>query len=432
MSSPLIHNQLNATLRTISHGEGVWLYDTEGRRLLDGSSGAVVVNIGHGRPEVVQAIAEQAARVTYTHRGSYTSEAAEVLAARLTEYTGYAGAWFVNSGAEANEAAMQFALQYFREIGQPERYWFLSHQFGFHGSTLGALSMSGHTRRVILGDLALDFPRLPTPHAFVDAQGLSDAEYSARLLAGAREIIAAEAHRLAAIVVEPVGGATFGATTPPDGYLQGLRALCDEYGVLLITDEVMSGMGRTGKPLAAQHWGVQADLVALGKGLGAGYTPVAATLLSRKILTALENGSGRILGGHTYAGNPLSLATALAVLEVSAREDVDARAAAHGERLTARLAELRERHPIVADTRGIGLLQAVELVRRDDQPLGSVAGAVIAAAIARGLLIYAASGGYNDALMITPPLTITDEELDFMLEALDGALGDVEAALGGA
>jgi len=430
MSSPLIHNQLNADLRTISHAEGVWLYDTDGERLLDGSSGAVVVNIGHAHPEVVRAIAEQAARVTYTHRGSFTSAPAEALAARLTEYTGYAGAWFVNSGAEANEAAMQFALQYFREIGQPERHWFLSHEFGFHGSTLGALSMSGHTRRVVLGDLALDFPRLPTPHAFLDAAGLSDAEYSARLLAGARERIAAEAHRLAAVVIEPVGGATFGATTPPDGYLQGLRALCDEYGVLLITDEVMSGMGRTGKPLAAQHWGVQADIVALGKGLGAGYTPVAATLLSRKVLTALEEGSGRILGGHTYAGNPLSLATALAVLDVSARERVDERAALRGQRLGEGLRELRERHPIVADARGIGLLQAIELVRGDDQPLGSVAAAVIAAAASRGLLIYAASGGYNDALMITPPLTITEEELEFLLEALDGALGDAEAARG--
>src|SRR5690606_35735673 len=188
--------------------------------------------------------------------GSYTSEPAEDLAKKLTSYTGYAGAWFVNSGAEANEAAMQLALQYFREIGQPERYWFLSHEFGFHGSTLGALSMSGHTRRVVLGDLALDFPRLPTPYAFRDAPELSDAEYSARLLAGAREIIASEAHRLAAVVVEPVGGATFGATTPPDGYLQGLRELCDEFGVLLIADEIMCGMGRTGKPLASDHWGV--------------------------------------------------------------------------------------------------------------------------------------------------------------------------------
>ena len=430
MSSPLIHNQLNADLRTISHAEGVWLYDTDGKRYLDGSSGAVVVNIGHSRPEVVAAIAEQASRVTYTHRGAFTSAEADEVARQLTEWTGYAGAWFVNSGAEANEAAMQFALQYFREIGQPQRHWFLSHEFGFHGSTLGSLSLSGHTRRVVLGDLALDFPKLPTPHAFLDGQGLTEAEYATRLLAGAREVIATQADTLAGVFVEPVGGATFGANTPPDGYLQGLRALCDEFGVLLIADEIMSGMGRTGKPLAADHWGVKPDIVSLGKGLGAGYTPVAATLLSRKVLSALEDGSGRILGGHTYAGNPLSLSTALAVFEVSRRERVEELAAASGEVLAARLRELRERHPIIADTRGIGLLQGVELVRRDDQPLGSVAAAVIRAAADRGLIIYAASGGYNDALMITPPLTITADELGFMLEALDGALGDAAAALG--
>jgi len=429
MSSPLIYNVLNSKPRTISRAEGVWLIDTDGRRYLDGSSGAVVVNVGHAVPEIVGAIEEQAAKVTFTHRAVFTSRPAEELAGRLCAATGYAGAWFVNSGSEANEAAIQFALQYFQEIGQPERQWFMSHEFGFHGSTMGSLSMSGHTRRTALGDLAYAFPVLPTPYAYRDAPELSDREYADRLLEGARQQFEEHGHRLAGVFIEPVGGATFGATVPPDGYLQGLRSLCDEYGVLLITDEVMSGAGRTGRMLAAEHWGIRADIVTLGKGLGAGYTPVAATLLSSAIVSAIEHGSGRILGGHTYAGNPLSLATALAVVDYTERERLIERGAASAELLSAGLRTIDERHRIVADARGIGLLQAIELIRPSDLPQGAVAHRVAEAAMERGLAVYAASGGYNDALMITPPLSITHEELEFLLEALDGALSDVEAAL---
>lgn len=431
MSSPVIQNVLDARLPTIDHADGVWLTDTAGNRYLDGSSGAVVVNIGHARPEVVDAITRQAARISFTHRGAFTSEAIEELSEKLCRMTGFAGAWFVNSGSEANEAAIQFALQYFRERGESHRTWFLSHEFGYHGNTLGSLSLSGHARRAAFAELGHPFPVLPTPYAFRDAEGMSESEYSERLLAGARRHFEQHAERLAGIVVEPVGGATLGATVPPDGYLQGLRALCDEFGALLIVDEVMTGIGRTGRMLAVDHWGVRPDMVTLGKGLGAGYTPIAATLLADHVVRAMSEGSGRILGGHTYGGNPLSVATTLAVLDIVERDGIVERSAATGEHLAAGLRALRSRHPLVADTRGLGMLQAVEL--DGDRPANGVHGkpveAVVRSALRHGLVLYAATGGYNQALLVAPPLTATVDEVDFLLDALDRALAEADALL---
>lgn len=431
MSSPVIHNVLGVSLPTIDHAEGVWLTDTVGNRYLDGSSGAVVVNIGHAHPEVVEAIARQAARISFTHRGAFTSHAIEELSEKLCRMTGFAGAWFVNSGSEANEAAIQFALQYFRERGESHRTWFLSHEFGYHGNTLGSLSLSGHSRRTALADLGHPFPVLPTPYAFRDADGMSESEYSERLLAGARVRFEQHAERLAGVVVEPVGGATLGATVPPDGYLQGLRALCDEFGALLIVDEVMTGIGRTGRMLGVDHWGVRPDIVTLGKGLGAGYTPIAAALLGAHILRAMAEGSGRILGGHTYGGNPLSVATTLAVLDIVERDGIVERSATTGEHLAAGLNGLRSRHPLVADTRGLGMLHAVELdvSRTASTAHGRPVDAVVRSALEHGLVLYAATGGYNQAVLVAPPLTTTVDEVDLLVDALDRALADAEALL---
>ncbi len=365
----LIQNQFGARLPHIATADGVWLVDTAGRRYLDGSSGAVVASIGHGHPDVLAAIREQAGRATYVHRGFFTDRSLEQLADRLTAWTGYAGAWFVTSGSEAVEAALQFALQYHRERGQAQRQEFLSLTRGYHGNTLGGLSLSGHARRAVVGALAWPFATLPVPYRPPGAPPLPASEFTAQLLAGARREIERRADRLAGVVVEPVGGATLGATVPPDGYLAGLRALCDEHDVLLITDEVMCGLGRTGAPLAAQHWGVTADIAAVGKGLGAGYTPIAAALVGERVLAAIAGGSGLIHGGHTYAGNPLSAATALAVLTVVASEPVQASGRRAAARLRPRLDELAARHPVIVDVRGQGLLLGLEL-----QPAGPVPG----------------------------------------------------------
>lgn len=423
----LVQNVFGARLPRIARGEGVWLVDTDGRRYLDGSSGAVVAAIGHGHPAVIAAIREQAGRVTYTHRGFFTSDALEELAAGLTGWTGYAGAWFVNSGSEAVEAALQFTLQYHRERGQPHRQLFLSFDRGYHGNTLGGLSLSGHARRAVVGGLAHPFAELPVPYRRPGVPALPEPEWTARLLAGATAVLRRCAGRLAGVVVEPVGGATLGATVPPAGYLAGLRTLCHSHGGLLITDEVMSGLGRTGPALAARHWDVRADLVAVGKGLGAGYTPIAATLVDEPVLAAIATGSGLIHGGHTSAGNPLSAAAALAVLGVLTSEPVRAGAAAAATRLRAGLDGLAARHDQVVDVRGLGLLCAVELAGEPGAPAGTRALRLREHALAAGLLIYPATGGFLDAVLVAPPLTSTPTEIDELLARLDRALH----ALGG-
>lgn len=432
MTSKLVLNDLKANLPAIASGSGVWLTDTAGRRYLDACSGAVVSAIGHGHPSVLQAAVDQLQAVTFTHRGAFGSEAAESLADTLADLTGFEGVWFVNSGSEAVEAALQFALQYYAESGRPERRWFLSSSQSYHGNTLGGLSLSGHARRRVVENLALPFASLPSTYAFRERGNRSEDEYAADLLKEAREQFSRHAHELAGVVLEPVGGATLGATVPPTAYVQGLRELCDEFDVLLIADEVLTGLGRTGTILASDYFGVHPDIVAIGKGLGAGYTPIAAALIDIKIIRVIANGSGRITGGHTYAGNPLSTAIAASVIDVLISEDLINRGAKSARYLWAELDALADRHHIVVDHRGLGMLQALEFeARTPRRPLaqGQLASLVTATALGKGVIVYAATGGFNEAVVVAPPLTITRHEIDELIAMLEATFTDVAAAL---
>jgi adenosylmethionine-8-amino-7-oxononanoate aminotransferase len=419
--SALVQNSLDARLPLIDRADGVWLYDADGKGYLDGSSGAVVTLVGHNHPRVLAAMAHQASRATFTHRGAFTSEPAERLADELAALTGYPGVWLVNSGSEAVEAALQFALQYHDETGRSGRHLFLSHRRGYHGNTLGALSLSGHARRRVVERLVPPWPTLPTPAR----------DGAAELLCGVRAELERTAGTVAGVVVEVVGGATLGAVIPPAGYLHGLRKLCDEFDVLLVFDEVMTGLARTGRTLAAEHWGVRADIQVVGKGLGGGYTPIAATLLSAPIVDAIASGSRRVLGGHTYAANPLSAAVARAVLAVVADERLTERAATLGAHLGTMLDRLAARHAVVAEVRGIGMLWGVEL-RNPHGPTGAVAAALTAGAAEAGLIVYQATGGFNDAVLVAPPLTIGEDELGELGARLDIALGVLGLAPTGA
>ncbi|MEV7605714.1 aminotransferase class III-fold pyridoxal phosphate-dependent enzyme [Paenarthrobacter sp. NPDC089322] len=426
-AGPLIQNKVGSSLPLIERAHGVWLVDSLGNEYIDGCSGAVVVNIGHSHPRVLRAMNEQADKVTFVHRGAFVSQAMYDTAAKLSEATGYAGSWFVGSGSEAVEATLQFALQYYREIGE-ERSWFLSHSHSYHGNTLGALSLSGHARRAVAGQLAYNFHTLPSPYESQDQGGSSHQMDVDALLAGVEAQIRARAGDVAGILFEPVSGATLGANLLPAGYLEGLRGICDKYGILLIADEVMTGMGRTGKMLAVDHWGVRPDLVALGKGLGAGYTPIAATLLNSRVLDAIAHGSGRILGGHTYGGNPLSVAVAREVLGVLLDENLVEASAACGELLAAGLRKIAFRHAIVSETRGLGMLRAVEF-HNPGLHVGAVAEMARLEAFKQGLIVYPTTGGFNDACIIAPPLTITENETLELLERLDRAIRGVGDAL---
>ncbi|WP_153502724.1 aminotransferase family protein [Cumulibacter manganitolerans] len=430
MPGHLLRNDLRAHPPRAVTAEGVWITDTEGKRYLDGCSGAVVSNIGHGHPTVVQAIREQAGRLTFAHRSAFDTAALTDLADRLCAFTGLDAAWFVGSGSEATEAAIQLAVQFHRERGEPRRTQFVSFRRGYHGNTLGGLSLSGNARRDAVAELVHDFPALPEPYAYRFQGGRTESEWVADLVAGARRVLAERAETLAAVVVEPVGGATMGATVPPIRYLRAIRELCDKLGLLLVADEVMSGMGRCGTPLAIDQFGVRPDIAVVGKGLGAGYTPIAAALVDGRVHEALLAGSGRVLGGHTYAGNPLSARTALAVLDVLEEEAVLERGARAAVRLRSGLQTIAARHPLVAETRGLGMLQAIELDVDGSTPQGARAQRLSAAARERGLLLYPTTGGVNDALLVAPPLTITDDELDELLARLSDAVEALAATEG--
>ncbi len=426
--SRLIKFDFEEELPTVSHGRGVFLYDTEGRRYLDGCSGAVTANLGHADPEVLRVMTGQAAKVSFVHRGTFFSEQAERLADRLGELTGYPYVFLCNSGSEAVEVAIKLVMQYWREQGQMERFRFFSHAVGYHGSTLGGLSLSGHPlRRWVAEPLLHQFNTLIPPYGYRYADGRDDAAFAAHLVEQAAIQLYQDGPVNAGVLIESVGGAAGGAITPPDGYLVGLAQVCRSRGLPLVTDEVMTGMGRTGRMLAAQHWDVRPDLVVLGKGLGAGYTSISAVLVSQEVIDVIAAGTGAVTNGHTYGGNPLSCAVGLAVLDAIESRDLVTAAAVRGHRLRAGLEELATRHEIIGEVRGLGLLQGLELVtdrdtKRPGDPLGSLTTALVATAREHGLLIYPATGGVNDAVLIAPPLTTSPVELDLLLELLDHSL----------
>ncbi|MEU4227001.1 aminotransferase class III-fold pyridoxal phosphate-dependent enzyme [Nonomuraea sp. NPDC026600] len=426
--SRLIKFFFGEELPFVSHGRGVFVYDTDGRRYLDGCSGAVTASLGHADPEVLRAMREQAERITFAHRGTFHSAQAEQLAERLGAMTGYPYVFLCNSGSEAVETALRLTLQYWRERGEPERARFVSHAVSYHGATLGGLSLSGHPQRRWAAEALLHgFNELTPPYAYRFAQGRDDAAFTAFLAQGAARVLDSHGPAAAGVVVEPIGGAAGGAITPPDGYLPALAGLCRERGLPLIADEIMTGLGRTGTILAAQHWDVRPDLVVLGKGMGAGYAPVSAVLVSEHVIDTIAAGTASVTNGHTYGGNPLGCAVGLAVLEAIESRDLVANAAARGRQLRAGLEDLAGRHEVIGEVRGLGLLQGLELVsdratRSPGEPVGSLTRAIVLAARDHGLLLYPATGGINDAVLVAPPLTITAEETDLLLELLDGTL----------
>jgi adenosylmethionine-8-amino-7-oxononanoate aminotransferase len=429
----LFANVAGEVLPTVARGEGVWLVDTEGRRYLDGCSGAMTANIGHGNVEIADAIAAQARTIAFTARSFFTSEPAEELAALLAARApeGLDRVFFVSSGSEAVETASKLALQYWRERGRPEKTELISRHTSYHGSTMGALSLSGHpVRRRAWTDVVRPYPRVVAPSCY---RCPFDLTFPTCELACANDVARAFREvgpdRVAAVVVEPIVGAAGGAINPPDGYYERVAELCRANDVLLIADEVLTGVHRTGPFLALTHWGVTADLVALGKGLAAGYTPLSAVLISDRVADAITNGSGVFVHGHTHASNPLSAATGLAVLRWCDANGVFERVPVRGAQLGTALSELRQRHQIVGDVRGRGLLWGVELVADRDTKARLPGGAASAVECARrqGLLIYPAGDGTLDAFLVAPPLTISESDIEELARRLDAALDDLAA-----
>ena len=417
-------------------GEGIEIIDRDGKRYLDASGGAAVSCLGHSHPRVIAAIQAQAARLAYAHSSFFTSEPAEALADHLIERApaGIDRVYYTSGGSEAVEAALKMARQYFVEIGQPQRRRFVARRQSYHGNTLGALAVGGNAaRRRQFEPLLIEGAHVSPCYAYRDqAPNEPDEAYVARLAAELEATIQELGPQsVIAFVAEPVVGATMGAVPPVPGYFRAVRAICDRYGMLLILDEVMCGMGRTGTLFACEQEGVRPDLVTIAKGLGAGYQAIGATLASRAIYDAIVAGSGFFQHGYTYMAHPTACAAGLAVQQAIVEEQLLDRVRQQGARLRALLVERFGGHAHVGDIRGRGLLQALELVadrasKRPFAPDLRLHARVRAEALARGLMIYAMGGTIDgqrgDHILLAPPFIVTDADLEMIVDRLAAAL----------
>lgn len=438
----LIKPTLDHDYPTISHGNGIYLYDIDGNQYIDGSSGAVTASIGHGVLDVVEAMTEQARKVSFAYRSHFTSGAAEALAKKLSELAPGDLNWsfFVNSGSEATETAMKIAIQHWQEKGFERKNRIVSRWTSYHGITMGALSMSGHVpRRKRFVPLLEDFPSISAPYCY---RCPYNNETSGCKLQCANELETAiqrvGSENIAAFIAEPIIGASAGAVTPPDGYYQRIKEICENYEILFIADEVMTGIGRTGKMFAMEHWGVTPDIIALGKGMSAGYTPMAATMVTDRVMEPILKGSKSIMAGHTYSANPLSAAVSLEVLSYIEGNDLVQAAEKKGQYLFKKLQGLAEKFDIIGDVRGKGLLLGLEFVsdRISKTPFDLQIGLttrLVNKAFAKGLLIYPAAGAIEgiagDAVILSPPLIITNEEIDRLVMILEASLDELQQEL---
>lgn len=424
----------------VSHGEGAYLYDKAGKAYLDGSGGAAVSCLGHGDSHVTGAIRAQLDTLAFAHTGFFTSDPAEALADRLVSVApeGLGRVYFVSGGSEAMEAALKLARQYFLEKGEEGRSRIIARRQSYHGNTLGALATGGNAwRRAQFQPLLMDVSHVSPCYAYREAApGESEAAFRDRLVAEIEaEIQRQGPETVMAFVAEPVVGATLGAVPPVPGYFKAIRALCDRYGILMVLDEVMCGMGRTGTLFACEQDGVSPDIVTIAKGLGAGYQPIGAMLCRDEIHDTIAGGTGFFQHGHTYIGHPVACAAAGAVLERLLDQGVLARVAPMGETLRAMLDDRFGQHPNVGDIRGRGLFLGLELVadretKEPFDPARGLNGKIKAAAFSEGLICYpnggTVDGKKGDHVLLAPPFILTEDQAGELVDKLGRAFTAVD------
>jgi adenosylmethionine-8-amino-7-oxononanoate aminotransferase len=432
----ILHRQIHEALPTAVGGSGVHLKDADGREYIDASGGAAVSCLGHAHPDVLRAMHAQLDTMAYAHTSFFTTEVAEKLADTLIgdAPSGLSHVYFVSGGSEAVEAALKMARQYFVERGEPQRKYFIAREQSYHGNTLGALSVGSHAaRRKMFAPLMLEVRHIEPCFSYHHRRADESEEEYGRRAAAALDAAIRElgAENVIGFVAETVVGATAGAVTPSPGYFKRIRESCDRHGILLILDEVMCGMGRTGTLHACEQEGIAPDIMAIAKGLGGGYQPIGATLLSRKIFDAFANGSGFFQHGHTYMGHPLACAAALAVQTVIKRDRLLDNVREMGSRLTRRLSERFGNHPFVGDIRGRGLFQAIELVtdrsaKTPFEPARKLHASVKREAMTRGLAVYPAGGTLDgkagDHVLLAPPFIADAPTIDAIVERLGDAV----------
>jgi adenosylmethionine-8-amino-7-oxononanoate aminotransferase len=422
----------------IVKAEGLCLWDSDGKRYIDGCSGALVSNIGHGVKEVNDAIAAQLAEVAFAHRFKFTNRPVQELARLIASLTPGDVNWatFMSGGSEATETAMKMAREYFIEKGKPSKYKVVARWQSYHGNTLGALSMSGHAgRRRRYSPLLLDFPHVEPAYCYRCPWGKDVDSCSLECAAAVEQAVLREGpDNVAAVIIEPVVGSSLAAAVPRDGYLQAVRDICDRHDVLLIADEVMTGLGRTGAAFAVDHWGVVPDMVCLAKGASGGYAPLGAVAVRERVYAAFFSGSGRFAHGFTFGGNPLAAAAGCAVINYILANNLVDRARERGRYLLEKLRSLQAEYPAIGDVRGLGLMTGVEFVadRRTKQPFPTSDGLtdkVVNTALGHGLMLYGAGacadGTAGDAVMIAPPLTVTEAEIDEIVGLFGQTLAQV-------
>lgn len=438
----IFHRTLRAHWPKISHGRGIYLYDTEGREYIDACAGVHVVSIGHAVPEIVEAMADQASRVSFTY-GRFLTQPQIDLADNIVAQTpaGLNRVFFISGGSEATEAAMKIARTYHVETGNPEKYRIISRWQSWHGNTIGAMSMSGRTAwRKDYGPYVQNFPHIspPIPYhcAYCQRHGACTLQCADEL---ERVIHQEGAHNIAAFIAEPILGTSAAGVTPPPDYYPRIREICDRHNILMIVDEVVTGFGRTGIEFAIQHWGVTPDIICTGKGLSSGYTPIAATVTHERIYDAIYQKAKSFVHGHTYGGNPLSCAVALAVQHYVQQHDLVARCAQMGELMLARLKPLEEL-PIVGEVRGKGLLIGIEFVADKEShapfdPGLGITARVVDKAFEQGVLVMPGAPGLvdgvaGDHIAISPPFTVTEDQVQQVVDVLAASIHTVAGELG--
>jgi adenosylmethionine-8-amino-7-oxononanoate aminotransferase len=438
----ILHRQIRGALPVAASGRGVELFDADGRSYIDASGGAAVSCLGHGHPDVIAAMKAQADRLAYAHTSFFTSEPAEALADTLIAGApaGLSHVYFVSGGSEAVEAALKMARQYFVETGRPERRNIIARRQSYHGNTLGALATGGNEwRRSQFRPLLVETHHIDPCFAYRWQEvGESDEAYAARAAQALEEkILELGPDTVMAFVAETVVGATAGAVPPVADYFKRIRAICDRHGVLLILDEVMCGMGRTGTLHACEQERISPDIMTIAKGLGGGYQPIGAVLLGQHVFDAFANGSGSFQHGHTYIGHPMACAAALAVQQVIARDGLIDNVKVTGARLKQRLGDRFGNHPHVGDIRGRGLFMAIELVedrstKTPFEPGLKLHARIKREAMQRGLMVYpmggTIDGARGDHVLLAPPFIVNEAVVDTIVERLGEA---VDAAVGG-
>jgi adenosylmethionine-8-amino-7-oxononanoate aminotransferase len=450
MSDAVFPRNFLKTYPRAVRGEGCFIFTAGGQRYLDASGGAAVVTIGHGVPEIGRAMAEQATQLAYAHSSQFHTEPAEKLARRILALApsgmrGKGRVYFTSGGSEATETALKLARQYWIERGEKKRYRVISRLQSYHGASLGALSVSGNVRRrEPFAPMLQEWGHIAPCFCYRCPLGLEYPSCNVDCADELDRLLDREGSQdVAAFIFEPVVGATLGAVAPPDGYIQRIAEICRRHKILLIADEVMSGMGRTGKPFAVNNWNVSPDMILVGKGIASGYAPLGAVIVAADVVETISRGSATFLHGFTYNAHPVTTAAGNAVLDYIERERLFERVEPAGRELRAALEKLRQ-YSVVGDVRGKGLLLAIEIVRdtktREPFPADAhMASRIQEDALEAGVMTYPMQGCVDgvrgDHVLIAPPYTITSAMIQMLAAALDRALADLErthlAGMGG-